>query len=392
MGQLTFAQQSEFQRYGKKTRREHFLDEMEAVMPWSELVALVAPHYCKGETGRKPVGLEIMLRVYFVQQWFALSDPGVEDALYESPVLRRFVGIDLGRAPAPDETTILNFRHLLEQHQLCGEMLDMVNHYLDSRGIRITTGAIVDATIIHAPSSTKNSKKERDPAMHQTKKGNQWYFGMKAHIGVDSKEGIVHSVCSTAASVSDVHMLPELLHGGEKKVWGDAGYQGQTEAIHAAAPEAQDMTSRRVKTKAGVDEAEKRKNRTKARVRAKVEWPFRIVKRVFGFTKVRYRGLKKNHEWLCAAFALANLYKNRKRLAKVNLQLAPQPTPPQAPLRTLTRAGARPGMQHRLPLRQWRMLAGTGGCAESVRCRAASLAISITAGTNAKYFTCGERR
>jgi IS5 family transposase len=324
MQQLTLAQAAEFQRYGKKTRREHFLDEMEAVMPWSELVALVAPHYSKGETGRKPVGLEIMLRVYFVQQWFALSDPGVEDALYESPVLRRFVGIDLGRAPAPDETTILNFRHLLEEHELCGEMLDTVNHYLDSRGIRITTGTIVDATIIHAPSSTKNEKKERDPAMHQTKKGNQWYFGMKAHIGVDSKEGIVHSVCSTAASVSDVHMLPELLHGDEKKVWGDAGYQGQADAIHEAAPHAQDMTSRRVKTNAGVDEAEKRKNHTKARVRAKVEWPFRIVKRVFGFTKVRYRGLKKNHEWLCAAFALANLYKNRKRLAKVNLQLAPQ--------------------------------------------------------------------
>jgi IS5 family transposase len=324
MQQLTLAQAAEFQRYGKKTRREHFLDEMEAVMPWSELLALVAPHYSKGETGRKPVGLEIMLRVYFVQQWFALSDPGVEDALYESPVLRRFVGIDLGRAPAPDETTILNFRHLLEEHELCGEMLDTVNHYLDSRGIRITTGTIVDATIIHAPSSTKNEKKERDPAMHQTKKGNQWYFGMKAHIGVDSKEGIVHSVCSTAASVSDVHMLPELLHGDEKKVWGDAGYQGQADAIHEAAPHAQDMTSRRVKTNAGVDEAEKRKNHTKARVRAKVEWPFRIVKRVFGFTKVRYRGLKKNHEWLCAAFALANLYKNRKRLAKVNLQLAPQ--------------------------------------------------------------------
>jgi len=324
MQQLTLAQQAEFQRYGKKTRREHFLDEMESVMPWTELLALVEPHYSRGETGRKPVGLEIMLRVYFVQQWFALSDPGVEDALYESPVLRRFVGIDLGRAPAPDETTILNFRHLLEEHELCGEMLDAVNHYLDSRGIRITTGTIVDATIIHAPSSTKNEKKERDPAMHQTKKGNQWYFGMKAHIGVDSKEGIVHSVCSTAASVSDVHMLPELLHGDEKKVWGDAGYQGQTDAIHAAAPHAQDMTSRRVKTKAGVDEKEKRKNHTKARVRAKVEWPFRIVKRVFGFTKVRYRGLKKNHEWLCAAFALANLYKNRKRLAKINLQLAPQ--------------------------------------------------------------------
>ncbi len=269
------------------------------------------------------MGLDIMLRVYFLQQWFALSDPGVEDALYESPVLRRFAGIDLGRAPVPDETTILNFRHLLEEHQLCGQMLDTVNLYLESKGIRITSGTIVDATIIHAPSSTKNDKKERDPEMHQTKKGNQWYFGMKAHIGVDSKQGIVHSVCSTAASVSDVHMLPELLHGGEKKVWGDAGYQGQTEAIREAAPEAQDMTSRRVKTKTGVDEAEKRRNRTKARVRAKVEWPFRILKRVFGFTKVRYRGLKKNHEWLCAGFALVNLYQNRKRLARINFQMTP---------------------------------------------------------------------
>ena len=324
MHQLSLARQAEFQRYTKKTRREQFLDEMEAAMPWAELLTLVAPHYSKGETGRKPVGLDIMLRVYFLQQWFALSDPGVEDALYESAVMRRFAGVDLGRAPAPDETTVLNFRHLLEEHELCGQMLDAVSHYLASRGIRIATGTIVDATIIHAPSSTKNEKKERDPEMHQTKKGNQWFFGMKAHIGVDSKEGIVHSVCSTAASVSDVHMLPDLLHGGERKVWGDAGYQGQTEAIREAAPQAQDMTSRRVKTKAGVDEAEKLRNRTKARVRAKVEWPFRIVKRVFGFTKVRYRGLKKNHEWLCAAFAAANVYKNRKRLAKINLRLAPQ--------------------------------------------------------------------
>jgi IS5 family transposase len=203
-------------------------------------------------------------------------------------------------------------------------MLDAVNIYLESKGIRITTGTIVDATIIHAPSSTKNEKKQRAPEMHQTRKGNQWYFGMKAHIGADSKEGIVHSVCSTAASVSDVHMLPELLHGDEKKVWGDAGYQGQTEAIHEAAPHAQDMTSRRVKTKAGVDEVEKGKNRTKARVRAKVEWPFRVLKRVFGFTKVRYRGLKKNHEWLLAGFALANVYQNRKRLKKINQRLAPQ--------------------------------------------------------------------
>jgi IS5 family transposase len=324
MRQMSLAQQAEFQRFAKKSRREQFLEGMEAVMPWSELLALIEPHYPKGEAGRPPLSLSIMLRLYFVQHWFALSDPAAEDALYDSAALRRFVGIDLGRAPAPDETTILNFRHLLEQHDLCGQMLDTVNLYLASRGIRITTGTIVDATILHAPSSTKNEKKERDPEMHQTKKGNQWYFGMKAHIGVDSKEGIVHSVCSTAASVSDVHMLPELLHGDEKKVWGDAGYQGQTEAIHAAAPLAQDMTSRRVKTKAGVDEVEKHKNRTKARVRAKVEWPFRVLKCVFGFTKVRYRGLKKNHEWLCAAFTLVNLYQNRKRLAKINQRLAPQ--------------------------------------------------------------------
>ena len=324
MKQLTLAQQAEFQRYSKKTRREQFLEEMDAAMPWAELFALIAPHYSKGEIGRKPVGLEIMLRVYFLQQWFALSDPAVEDALYESAVMRRFAGIDLGHAPAPDETTILNFRHLLEERDLCGQMLNAVNFYLASRGIRISTGTIVDATIIHAPSSTKNEKKERDPEMHQTRKGNQWYFGMKAHIGVDSKEGVVHSVCSTAASVSDVHMLPELLHGDEKKVWGDGGYQGQTEAIHEAAPHAQDMTSRRVKTKAGVDEEQKRKNRTKSRVRAKVEWPFRILKRVFGFTKVRYRGLKKNHEWLCAAFAVVNIYQHRRRLAKINLRLALQ--------------------------------------------------------------------
>jgi IS5 family transposase len=324
MQQLTLARQAEFQRFAKKTRREQFLDEMDAVMPWAELLALVAPYYSTGETGRKPVGLEIMLRVYFLQQWFALSDPAAEDALYESAVLRRFANIDLGRAPAPDETTILNFRHLLEEHQLCGQMLDAVNLYLESRGIRIATGTIVDATIIHAPSSTKNEKKQRDPQMHQTRKGNQWYFGMKAHIGVDSKEGIVHSVCSTAASVSDMHMLPELLHGDEKKVWGDAGYQGQTEVIHAAAPNAQDMTSRRARCKGGVDEVERRKNRTKARVRSKVEWPFRVLKRVFGFVKVRYRGLKKNHEWLCAAFAAINVYQHRKRLARINQRLAPQ--------------------------------------------------------------------
>jgi IS5 family transposase len=315
MRQITLASQTIFEKHGRKSRREVFLDQMNQVVPWTELLALVEPVYPKAGNGRQPVGLSIMLRSYFLQQWFNLSDPGMEDAFYESPVLRRFVGVDLGMAAAPDETTILRFRHLLEKHELCGKILDTVNLYLESRGIRIATGTIVDATIIAAPSSTKNEKKERDPDMHQTRKGNQWFFGAKAHIGVDSKEGIVHSVCTSAASVSDVHMLPDLLHGEEKKVWGDAGYQGQTEVIHAAAPHAQDMTSRRAKYKGGVDEVVRRKNRTKAGVRSKVEWPFRILKRIFGFTKVRYRGLKKNHEWLLTAFALVNLYQHRKRLA-----------------------------------------------------------------------------
>jgi len=314
MRQMTLASQTSFEKYARKSRREELLSVMAAVVPWCDLEALIEPYYPKAGNGRQPVGLSIMLRVYFLQQWFNLSDPGAEDALYESPVLRRFASVDLGRAAAPDETTILRFRRLLEQHELCGQILDTVNHYLASRGLRIATGTIVDVTIIPAPSSTKNSKKERDPQMHQTRKGNQWYFGAKAHIGVDSKSGVVHSVCTSAASVSDVHMLPDLLHGDEKKVWGDAGYQGQTEAIHAAAPAAQDMTSRRAKRKGGIDEQERRKNRTKARVRSKVEWPFRILKRVFGYTKVRYRGLKKNHEWLLAAFALVNLYQHRKRL------------------------------------------------------------------------------
>jgi IS5 family transposase len=315
MRQQTLASQASFEQYGRKGKRELFLDQMEQVVPWAELLALVEPHYPKAGNGRQPAGLSIMLRTYFLQQWFGFSDPGMEEAFYDSPALRRFAGVDLGRAAAPDESTILRFRHLLEEHELCGQILDTVNHFLASRGIRIGTGTIVDATIINAPSSTKNSTGKRDPQMHQTRKGQQWYFGAKAHIGVDSKSGIVHSVCTSAASVADKHMLPDLLHGAEKKVWGDAGYQGQTEAIHAAAPGAQDMTSRRTKFKNYVDEEAKCKNTTKARVRSKVEWCFRILKRVFGFTKVRYRGLRKNHEWLCAAFALINLYQNRNRLA-----------------------------------------------------------------------------
>ena len=315
MKQQSLASQAVFEKYGRKSRRELFLDEMERVVPWSALESLVRPHYAKAGNGRQPVGLSIMLRTYFVQQWFNLSDPGVEELLYESPVVRRFIGVDLGIAAAPDETTVLRFRHLLEQHDLGGLILEAVNVHLEARGIKIQTGTIVDATIIHAPSSTKNEAGKRDPEMHQTKKGNQWYFGLKAHIGVDAKEGHVHSLVTSAANVADMHMLPDLLHGEERKVWGDAGYRGQTEAIQEAAPKAQDMTCRRTKFKDYVDELQKKKNRSKSSVRAKVEHPFRIVKRVFGFDKVRYRGIAKNHNRLCANFALANLYMHRKRLA-----------------------------------------------------------------------------
>jgi IS5 family transposase len=315
MKQQSLASQVVFEKYGRKSRRELFLDEMEKVVPWSALEALVRPHYAKAGNGRQPVGLSIMLRTYFVQQWFNLSDPGVEELLYESAPVRRFVGVDLGIAAAPDETTILRFRHLLEQHDLGGMMLDAVNVHLEARGINIQTGTIVDATIIHAPSSTKNEKKERDPEMKQTKKGNQWYFGLKAHIGVDARKGTVHTLVTTSANVADSTVLPDLLHGEERKVWGDGGYQGQTEAIQEVAPKAQDMTCRRVRVNNRVDELQKKKNRSKSSVRAKVEHPFRILKRVFGFDKVRYRGIAKNHHRLCANFALVNLYLHRKRLA-----------------------------------------------------------------------------
>ena len=316
MKQQSLANQSVFEKYGRKSRREMFLDEMERVVPWPALEALVRPHYARAGNGRQPVGLSVMLRTHFVQQWFNLSDPGVEELLYESAAVRRFVGVDLGIAPAPDETTILRFRHLLERQGLGERMLEAVNAHLEARGIRIQTGTIVDATIIHAPSSTKNAKQQRDPEMHQTRKGNQWYFGLKAHIGVDARQGIVHSLVTTPANISDCKALPRLLHGKERKVWGDGGYQGQGAAIQAAAPLAQDMTCRRIRSKLrGVDPLQKKKNRSKSRVRAKVEHPFRILKRVFGFDKVRYRGLAKNHHRLCVNFALVNLYLHRRRLA-----------------------------------------------------------------------------
>ncbi len=305
---------SGFERYTKKTRRAAFLEEMNRVVPWGELCALIEPHYPKPGNGRPPVGLERMLRIYFVQQWFNLSDPAVEEALYESHSLREFVGVDLGKEPAPDETTVCKFRHLLEEHDLGGEMLETVNLHLQSKGIRITRGTIVDATIIHAPSSTKNEKQERDPEMHQTKKGNQWYFGMKAHVGVDSKTKIIHTAVVTPANVADAKVLPELLHGEETCVWGDQAYCGQTEVIHQAAPKARDCTHRKYRYHGRVNQVERAKNRTKSRIRSKVEHVFAVLKLKFGFVKVRYRGLKKNGNRLFAAFALVNLYTARKRL------------------------------------------------------------------------------
>jgi IS5 family transposase len=303
-----------FERYTKKTRRAAFLEEMEQVVPWAELCALIEPYYPKAGNGRQPVGLERMLRIYFLQQWFNLSDPAVEEALYDSAVMRQFVGIDLGREPVPDETTACKFRHLLEEHQLGGEILQAVNLYLESRGVKITTGTIVDATIIHAPSSTKNREQERDPEMHQAKKGKQWYFGMKAHVGVDSKTKMIHSVVATAANVADCTVLPELLHGEEMKVWGDQAYRGQTEAIHEVAPEAQDMTHNQYRYKNRIDEVERAKNRNKSRVRSKVEHVFAVMKLQFGFVKVRYRGLKKNANRLFTTCALVNLFLVRRKL------------------------------------------------------------------------------
>ncbi|MHB1960139.1 MAG: IS5 family transposase [Acidobacteriaceae bacterium] len=314
MRQQTLAMQVGFEKFARKSRRELFLEEMDKIVPWGGLVALVGPHYPKGESSRPPVGLERMLRLYFLQQWFNLSDPGLEDALYESAALRRFAGINLGREPVPDEATACNFRHLLERHDLGRSMLKTVNEYLAACGIKIATGAIVDATIVHAPSSTKNEEGKRDPEMHQVKKGNQWYFGMKAHVGVDSKQGIVHSAEATAANTADAKVLPQLLHGDEHKVWGDAAYQGQGEKMREKSPRAQDITSRRTRYKQVVDQLQRRKNRTKARVRSKVEHVFRVMKRQFGFDRVRYRGLAKNANRMFACLALVNLYITRKRL------------------------------------------------------------------------------
>ncbi len=305
-----------FERYGKTTRRAVFLAEMDQVVPWSALCALVEPVYPKPGNGRPPVGVERMLRIYVLQQWFNLSDPAVEEALYDLLAMRGFVGIDLGREPVPDETTVCRFRHLIERHDLGSRLFEEVHRHLEAKGLKLSKGTIVDATIIAAPSSTKNAEKARDPDMHQTKKGNQWYFGMKAHVGIDSRSKIIHAVVATAANVADSEILPDLMHGEETRVWGDQAYRGQTDVIKAHAPNAKDFTNRRYRHRGIVDEIERAKNRTKSKVRSKVEHSIGVIKRVFGFAKVRYRGLDKNANRLFVTCALANLFLARRHLLR----------------------------------------------------------------------------
>ena len=318
MKQQTLAQaadhQEAFERYRKPTRRDEFLATMDRIVPWNELCAVVAPHYPKSGNGRPPVGLERMLRMTFVQHWFNLADEACEEALLDSTALRRFVGIDLGRERVPDGTTLLRFRRLLEKHELGAELFARVGAVLQANGLKVGTGTIVDATIISAPSSTKNTKGERDPEMHQTRKGKQWYFGMKMHIGVDSETGLAHSAVVTAANVHDKHPLPDLLHGAEKQVYGDSAYASQEELIHSKAPHAQDRTNRRVHPASPTVDLERMVNRVKSRVRSRVEHVFAVVKRLWGFSKVRYRGLAKNGCRAFVALALANIYLARGRL------------------------------------------------------------------------------
>ena len=304
---------------GKKTRKRIFLDQMERVVPWGALVDLIAPYYPAGRNGRPPFALETMLRVHFLQQWFNLSDPGVEEALMDTPLYREFAGLEaLGRLP--DESTILRFRHRLEKHKLAEQILATVNALLSERGLLLKAGTAVDATLIAAPSSTKNKDRQRDPEMHSSQKGNGWHFGMKAHIGVDADSGLVHTVRGTSGNVADVAEGNQLLHGEEADGFGDAGYQGVHKRPDATQAITWHIAMRPGKRKkldkqhrlshALIDQLEK----LKAGIRAKVEHPFRILKRQFGYVKVRYRGLRKNTLQLKTLFALCNLWMVRHKL------------------------------------------------------------------------------
>ena len=317
MRQQSFAS-DDFEKYRKKTRKELFLEEMDRIIPWKALSKVIKPYYPKPKgAGRRPIGIQRMLRIHFLQHWFELSDPGAEEALDDSRAMRQFVGIDLGKEPVPDETTILNFRHLMERHNLGDEMFRLVNVYLAENGLKVNRGTIVDATIIDAPTSTKNKDKARDPDMHQTRKGNQWYFGMKTHIGVDNQTKLIHSVAVTAANVHDSQLLGDLLHGEETHVWGDSAYAGQKQLLYEQAPQAKDCTQKKGSRYRKLTEAEQSANRYKSKIRSRVEHVFGVMKRQFGFTKVRYRGLEKNAQCVFTKCALVNLVLAKKTLLAV---------------------------------------------------------------------------
>jgi transposase, IS5 family len=312
-----------FEKYRKITRKEQFLNDMESVIPWKELVAAILPAYPNPQgAGRRPIGAERMLRIYFLQHWFSLSDPAAEEALYDSRAMRCFVGIDLGEEAVPDETTICKFRHLMEANTLGDRLFHLINDYLKENGLKVSRGTIVDATLINAPSSTKNQDKQRDPQMHSTKKGNQWYFGMKVHIGVDSQTKLIHHVAVTPANVHDSTMIQDLLHGDETRVWGDSAYTGKRDEIKSVAPNALDFTHRKSFRHRPLTEQDVVSNRVKSTVRAKVEHTFGVMKNRFGFRKVRYKGLAKNTHHVFVSCALVNLALACKRLLKARGQYA----------------------------------------------------------------------
>jgi IS5 family transposase len=311
--QRTFAGMAWSQK-GKVTRREQFLAEMDAVIPWSRLLALIAPYYPKAGRGRQPLGLQKMLRIYFLQQWFNLSDPQAEDAIYDSEAMRRFARVELGDDVVPDETTILRFRHLLEQHRLTAAIFEGVKELLTAKRLLLTSGTIVDATIIAAPSSTKNAAQARDPEMKQTRKGNAWHFGMKLHVGTDPK-GRVHSLTATHAGVADITQLPQLLHGEERVLYGDQAYWKEADRQALAAEGVRYRVNRRAAAPHRPLTARWRAiNRARSRTRARGEHSFHVVKRLWGFAKVRYRGIAKNLARAFSLFALANLYLVRRQL------------------------------------------------------------------------------
>ena len=315
MSQMSFGD-AEYAGKRKQTRREIFLAEMEQVVPWKSLLKLIEPLYRIAGRGPQPYRLDRMLRVHLMQNWFGLSDAALEEALYEITPMRTFARLSLSQ-PIPDETTILNFRHLLEENELAPEMLSRVNAHLSRKGLLLKRGTIVDATIIAAPSSTKNEQGERDPEMHQTKKGNRWYFGMKAHIGVDADSGLVHTVTTTAANEADVEQVEDLLHGKEEVAHADAGYAGAQTRVERKGLR-WEIAAKRGKMKAMKDGGEKRAveriEKRKASIRARVEHPFRVIRRQFGLMKVRFRGLAKNTAHVITLFALSNLWMARRKL------------------------------------------------------------------------------